>query len=173
MARFYAPSTIFIDEIDSLCSSRGGSTEHEASRRVKAELLIQMDGVGSATATDESGRPLLVTVLGATNFPWEIDEALRRRLEKRVCTRALVPCMRRRGRYSSCICCGADIPLPDLSARKELLRVNLKEVSLADDVDLDDLALRTDGYSGADITNVRAICDVHADEQVRTNANWM
>ncbi|XP_018599111.1 katanin p60 ATPase-containing subunit A1 [Scleropages formosus] len=129
MARFYAPTTIFIDEIDSMCSRRGTSEEHEASRRVKAELLIQMDGVGGASENDDPSK--MVMVLAATNFPWDIDEALRRRLEKRI--------------Y---------IPLPSAKGRVELLKINLKELELASDVDLTKIAQQMEGYSGADITNV-------------------
>ncbi|KAF7657564.1 hypothetical protein LDENG_00025290 [Lucifuga dentata] len=129
MARFYAPSTVFIDEIDSICSRRGKSDEHEASRRVKSELLVQMDGVGGALENDDPSK--MVMVLAATNFPWDIDEALRRRLEKRI--------------Y---------IPLPTAVGRVELLKINLKEVEVAADVDMELIAEKTEGYSGADITNV-------------------
>uniref|UniRef100_A0A673NGI8 Katanin p60 ATPase-containing subunit A-like 1 n=1 Tax=Sinocyclocheilus rhinocerous TaxID=307959 RepID=A0A673NGI8_9TELE len=128
-ARFYAPTTIFIDEIDSICGRRGTSDEHEASRRVKSELLVQMDGVGGAQESDDPSK--MVMVLAATNFPWDIDEALRRRLEKRI--------------Y---------IPLPTAQGRAELLKINLREVEVASDVDLTLIAEKIEGYSGADITNV-------------------
>lgn len=132
MARFYAPSTIFIDEIDSLCSSRGDSSEHESSRRylilirVKSEILMQMDGISSVTGDENP----IVMVLAATNFPWHIDEALRRRLEKRI--------------Y---------IPLPDLESRRELLRLYLLSIKTVN-IDLDELANQLEGYSGSDINNI-------------------
>uniref|UniRef100_M1CNT0 Katanin p60 ATPase-containing subunit n=1 Tax=Solanum tuberosum TaxID=4113 RepID=M1CNT0_SOLTU len=105
IARTHAPTTIFIDEIDSLCSARGSATEHEASRRVKAELLVQIDGLTNSNNT--SGK--MVAVLAATNFPESLDEALRRRLEKRI--------------Y---------IPLPDFKSRKELIKINLKSIKYDD-----------------------------------------
>lgn len=73
----------------------------------------------------------MVMVLGATNHPWDLDDAMRRRLEKRI--------------Y---------IPLPDIDTRRQLLDINLKEVKKADDVNLDFIAEKLEGYSGSDITSV-------------------
>jgi len=139
MARFYAPSIIFFDEFDSIGRSRGGESEHEASSRVKAELLINMDGLDSAVGVGgeeesenlEASVPKTVMVLAATNLPWAIDEALRRRLEKRI--------------Y---------IPLPQSAGRAEIFRINCDSVALASDVKFDELAERTEGYSGADINGI-------------------
>jgi katanin p60 ATPase-containing subunit A1 len=77
MARYYQPSTIFLDEIDSIMNKRSSTDEHEGSRRMKTELLIQLDGLSKR----ENER---VFLLAASNMPWDLDHALLRRLEKRV-----------------------------------------------------------------------------------------
>lgn len=120
MARENKPSIIFIDEVDALCGPRGEG-ESEASRRIKTELLVQMNGVGN----DPSG----VLVLGATNIPWQLDSAIRRRFEKRI--------------Y---------ISLPDVEARMEVFKLNVGTTpcSLSQN-DYRVLAEMTDGYSGHDV----------------------
>lgn len=123
MARENKPSIIFIDEVDALCGPRGEG-ESEASRRIKTELLVQMNGVGN----DSSG----VLVLGATNIPWQLDAAIRRRFERRI--------------Y---------IPLPDEDARTTMFEINIGEVPCeCTPHDYRVLAGMTDGYSGHDIAVV-------------------
>lgn len=75
MARKSKPAVIFIDEIDSLMSSRSEG-ENEATRRIKTEFLVQMQGVGK----EDEG----ILVLGATNIPWDLDPAVRRRFQKKI-----------------------------------------------------------------------------------------
>lgn len=90
LAKVLAPSIIFVDEIDSLLSSRSGSGEHEATRRIKTEFLIQWSDLQKAAAgrdmsdkEKERGDATRVLVLAATNLPWAIDEAARRRFVRR------------------------------------------------------------------------------------------
>eukprot|EP01018_Ginkgo_biloba_P020316 Gb_14760 [translate_table: standard] len=122
MARDSAPSIIFIDEIDSLCGQRGEGNESEASRRIKTELLVQMQGVGN---NDQK-----VLVLAATNTPYALDQAIRRRFDKRI--------------Y---------IPLPDLKARQHMFKVHLGDTpNNLTESDFENLARRTEGFSGSDIS---------------------
>ncbi|EPS63792.1 hypothetical protein M569_10992, partial [Genlisea aurea] len=122
MARESAPSIIFIDEIDSLCGQRGEGNESEASRRIKTELLVQMQGVGN---NEEK-----VLVLAATNTPYALDQAIRRRFDKRI--------------Y---------IPLPDLKARQHMFKVHLGDTpNNLTEHDFECLARKTEGFSGSDIS---------------------
>jgi len=131
-ARLLAPSVVFLDEVDALVGSRGGEGEHEASRRLKTEIFSQMDGIASTNSTDasKSGHAVGVgvLVLATTNCPWDLDEAMRRRLEKRIF-----------------------IPMPDFEARHALLTICLRGISVADDIDIGRLCAITEGYSGADV----------------------
>ncbi|RYH12580.1 ATP-binding protein [archaeon] len=118
VAAYRQPSVIFIDEIDSLLCQRS-SEENEATRRMKTEFMVQLDGA----STDLSAR---VVIIGATNRPEELDEAVRRRFVKRI--------------Y---------IPLPDDESRRDLLNTLLKGVehSLTHQ-DVEQIVGSTDGYSG-------------------------
>ena len=124
LAEQMKPSTIFFDEIDALASKRGSANENEASRRVKSQLLVKLEGI------DTTNDPDSIFVVAATNFPWDLDEALLRRFQKRV--------------Y---------IPLPDFDGRKQLILMNL-EMQADDNFDYDTWAEKLEGYSCADITNV-------------------
>ncbi|NXD85275.1 KATL2 protein, partial [Halcyon senegalensis] len=141
LARYHAPSTIFLDELESVMSQRGtvSGGEHEGSRRMKTELLVQMDGL--ARSDD------LVFVLAASNLPWELDPAMLRRLEKRIL-----------------------VNLPSHEARQVMIQhwlpplSNSGGVELRTDLDYSLLGEETDGYSGSDI---KLVCKEAAMRPVR------
>ena len=132
---------MFIDEIDSLLTSRSEG-EHESSRKIKTEFLVQLDG--ATCSGEERVGPLLVLVVskyildnqvlvvGATNRPQELDDAARRRLVKRL--------------Y---------IPLPDEEARVSILaRLLARERHEVTGAQLARVSALTEGYSGADMANL-------------------
>jgi len=123
MAREQKPSIIFIDEVDSLTSSRSDN-ESESARRIKTEFLVQMQGVGN----DNDG----ILVLGATNIPWVLDAAIRRRFEKRI--------------Y---------IPLPEEHARTYMFKLHMGNTPTnITEEEYRELGATSEGYSGADISIV-------------------
>ncbi|KAI5837383.1 P-loop containing nucleoside triphosphate hydrolase protein [Morchella snyderi] len=132
LAKALAPSIIFVDEIDSLLSSRNGSGEHEATRRIKTEFLIQWSDLTRAAAGNDTkiGDASRVLVLAATNLPWAIDDAARRRFVRR--------------QY---------IPLPEGPTReKQLLRLLSNQKYKLNHEEMEQLVRLTDGFSGSDLT---------------------
>lgn len=124
IARIMQPSVVFIDEIDSLLTQRVDG-EHDSSRRMKTEFLVQFDGV--ATGADDR-----LLIVGATNRPQELDEAARRRFTKRL--------------Y---------VPLPDEAARKQLIeKLMSKGKSNLTEECIDYVVKKTDGFSGADMSTL-------------------
>ena len=119
-----APSIIFVDEMDALLSSRKAD-EHEATRRFKTEFMVQMDGLKANEGS--------VLVVGCTNCPWDVDDAVMRRFPRRI--------------Y---------VPLPDLEARRGLLQVLLKKAGSHNlsSRDISSIAQMTDGFSCSDISSI-------------------
>lgn len=119
-----APVIIFVDEIDSLLGARGGSSEHEATRRMRNEFMAAWDGLRSK----DSHR---ILILGATNRPFDLDDAVIRRLPRRI--------------Y---------VDLPDAENRLKILKIFLTPENLESGFQFEKLAKETEGYSGSDLKNL-------------------
>ncbi|CAA3029033.1 AAA+-type ATPase [Olea europaea subsp. europaea] len=124
LASKIAPSVIFVDEVDSMLGRRENPGEHEAMRKMKNEFMVNWDGL----RTKDKER---VLVLGATNRPFDLDEAVIRRLPRRLM-----------------------VNLPDAQNREKILKVILAKEELAPNVDLEVVANMTAGYSGSDLKNL-------------------
>eukprot|EP01059_Diplonema_ambulator_P035225 TRINITY_DN8210_c0_g3_i1.p1 TRINITY_DN8210_c0_g3~~TRINITY_DN8210_c0_g3_i1.p1 ORF type:complete len:525 (+),score=220.18 TRINITY_DN8210_c0_g3_i1:137-1711(+) len=122
LASKIAPCIVFIDEIDALLSKRGDKYEHESSRKIKNEIMSSWDGMHSHEQ---------VMVIGATNRPQDLDDAVLRRLNRRLL-----------------------VDLPDKQCRVEILKVLLKDENVAAEVSLEDVASNTPGYTGSDLRNL-------------------
>lgn len=119
-----APVIIFVDEVDSLLGARGGSFEHEATRRMRNEFMAAWDGLRS-----KENQKILI--LGATNRPFDLDDAVIRRLPRRI--------------Y---------VDLPDAANRLKILKIILARENLESEFPYENLANATDGYSGSDLKNL-------------------
>lgn len=134
LARRLAPCVIFIDEVDSILSSREGSADdsaHGTLTSVKTTMMSEWDGLNSGTNGKGEAGSDRVVVIGSTNRPFDLDEAVLRRFPRRIL-----------------------VDLPDLETRREILEVTLAENRLEPSVNLTAIAERLDGYTGSDIKEV-------------------
>nr|CAB3466113.1 unnamed protein product [Digitaria exilis] len=133
LASKISPSVIFVDEVDRLLGTRESSGEPEVVRKMKNEFMVNWDGL----CTKELER---VIVIGATNRPFDLDDAVIRRFPRRLM-----------------------VSLPEASNREKILKAILSKEMLAPDVDLKLVANMTGGYSGSDLKNLcvtAAFCPV-------------
>ncbi|MFX1577392.1 MAG: AAA family ATPase [Promethearchaeota archaeon] len=119
-ARKEQPAIVFMDEVDALTAERGAD-QVGGERRLKTQFLIEMDGMKSKKGDH-------IVVLGATNRPWDLDAAFRRRFERRIL-----------------------VPIPEFEARVRIFEIHTKGIDLAPDVDFNILGEKTDEYAGSDI----------------------
>ncbi|KAI3449499.1 hypothetical protein Pfo_006164 [Paulownia fortunei] len=124
LASKIAPSVVFVDEVDSMLGRRENPGEHEAMRKMKNEFMVNWDGL----RTKDKER---VLVLAATNRPFDLDEAVIRRLPRRLM-----------------------VNLPDAQNRGKILKVILAKEELTPNIDLEAVANMTEGYSGSDLKNL-------------------
>ena len=125
-ARQASPTIIFFDELDSITPVRGGRGDSQVTERVISQILTELDGLEELKD---------VVVIGATNRIDIVD-----------------PALLRPGRFDKLL----RVPVPDLEARKDILKIHLEKKPLAEDVKIDQLAEKTEGYTGADLA---ALCN--------------
>ncbi|GMJ13595.1 hypothetical protein like AT4G28000 [Hibiscus trionum] len=123
LAAKVSPTIIFVDEVDSMLGQRTRVGEHEAMRKIKNEFMAHWDGL-----LTKAGERILV--LAATNRPFDLDEAIIRRFERRIM-----------------------VGLPSIESREKILRTLLAKEK-AEDLDYKELATMTEGYSGSDLKNL-------------------
>ncbi|GJN06512.1 hypothetical protein PR202_ga24244 [Eleusine coracana subsp. coracana] len=134
LAAKVAPTIIFVDEVDSMLGQRNRAGEHEAMRKIKNEFMTHWDGLLS--------RPdQRILVLAATNRPFDLDEAIIRRFERRIM-----------------------VGLPSMESRELILRRLLSKEKVDEGLDFKELATMTEGYSGSDLKN---LCTTAAYRPVR------
>lgn len=134
LASKVSPTIIFVDEVDSMLGQRTRVGEHEAMRKIKNEFMTHWDGL--LTKTGER-----ILVLAATNRPFDLDEAIIRRFERRIM-----------------------VGLPSQESRELILKTLLSKENVEDGLDYKELATMTDGYSGSDLKN---LCTTAAYRPVR------
>lgn len=141
MARENTPSIIFIDEIDSICGARDGENASPHSLGLKTEFMVQIDGVGH----DNKG----ILVLAATNLPWTLDPAMRRRFQRKVF-----------------------IPLPDEAARAQMFKIHVGNSCHLTPAQYAQLARKTEGLSGSDIGNAVQDALMQPVKKVISSKHW-
>ncbi|XP_042004195.1 uncharacterized protein LOC121753093 isoform X1 [Salvia splendens] len=124
LAAKVSPTIIFVDEVDSMLGQRNRAGEHEAMRKIKNEFMTHWDGL--LTKTGEK-----ILVLAATNRPFDLDEAIIRRFERRIM-----------------------VGLPAVENREKILRTLLSKEKVDEALDFLELATTTEGYSGSDLKNL-------------------
>ncbi|CAA7053806.1 unnamed protein product [Microthlaspi erraticum] len=134
LASKVSPTIIFVDEVDSMLGQRTRVGEHEAMRKIKNEFMSHWDGLMT-----KPGERILV--LAATNRPFDLDEAIIRRFERRIM-----------------------VGLPGVENREKILKTLLAKEKVDDNLDYKELAMMTDGYTGSDLKN---LCTTAAYRPVR------
>lgn len=124
LAAKVSPTIIFVDEVDSMLGQRNRAGEHEAMRKIKNEFMTHWDGL-----LTKPGERILV--LAATNRPFDLDEAIIRRFERRIM-----------------------VSLPSVDNREKILRTLLSKEKVDEGLDFLELATMTEGYSGSDLKNL-------------------